>query len=48
MKEVAKEVTVIAVSKTKTIEEMEVAYNCGIRDFAENKAQELKLKGNFQ
>jgi pyridoxal phosphate enzyme (YggS family) len=44
MKEVAKEVTVIAVSKTKTIEEMEVAYNCGIRDFAENKAQELKLK----
>lgn len=39
-----KDVTVIAVSKTKTIEEMQVAYECGFRDFGESKVQELTEK----
>ncbi|WP_102400892.1 YggS family pyridoxal phosphate-dependent enzyme [Haloimpatiens massiliensis] len=33
--------TLIAVSKTRNIEEMEHAYDMGIRDFGENKVQEL-------
>ncbi len=35
------EVTLIAVSKTKPIEDIMEAYNAGIRDFGENKVQEL-------
>lgn len=38
------EVTLIAVSKTKPIEDIIEAYEAGIRDFGENKAQELSLK----
>ena len=33
--------TLIAVSKTKPVEDMLVAYNAGIRDFGENKVQEI-------
>lgn len=43
-KKISKDVTVIAVSKTKSIEEMQIAYDCGFRDFAESKVQELTLK----
>ena len=39
--QVPKNVQVIAVSKTKPIEDMEVAYSLGIRDFGENKVQEI-------
>lgn len=35
------EVTLIAVSKTKPAEDIMEAYNAGIRDFGENKVQEL-------
>ncbi len=38
------EVTLIAVSKTKPIPMLEEIYNCGIRDFGENKVQELTEK----
>ncbi len=34
-------VTLIAVSKTKPIEYLKAAYDCGIRDFGENKVQEI-------
>lgn len=34
-------VSLIAVSKTRNITEIQEAYNCGIRDFGENKVQEL-------
>lgn len=37
-------VTLIAVSKTKSVKEMQEAYDCGIRDFGENKVQELMMK----
>jgi len=37
-------VTLIAVSKTKSPEEIMEAYNLGIRDFGENKVQELESK----
>lgn len=37
-------VTLIAVTKTRSVEEMKEAYNCEIRDFGENKVQELLLK----
>lgn len=37
-------VKLIAVSKTKPLEDMEEAYQCGIRDFGENKVQELVYK----
>lgn len=37
-------VKLIAVSKTKPLEDMEEAYQCGIRDFGENKVQELMYK----
>jgi pyridoxal phosphate enzyme (YggS family) len=39
-----KDVTLVAVSKTKPIELLEEAYSAGIRDFAENKVQELMEK----
>lgn len=39
-----KSVKLLAVSKTRTIEEMEEAYDFGLRDFAENKVQELIRK----
>ncbi len=39
-----KEVTLIAVSKTKPVEMIMEAYEAGIRDFGENKAQELAAK----
>lgn len=41
IKEIPKEVKLLAVSKTKSLEEMEEAYRYGIRDFGENKVQEL-------
>lgn len=37
-------VTLIAVSKTKPLEAIMEAYNSGIRDFGENKVQELETK----
>ncbi|WP_143314391.1 YggS family pyridoxal phosphate-dependent enzyme [Clostridium sp. HBUAS56017] len=41
-------VKLLAVSKTKSLEEMEEAYKVGIRDFGENKVQEmLKKQENF-
>ena len=39
-----KEVTLIAVSKTKPSSMIREAYDLGVRDFGENKAQELKEK----
>ncbi|WP_138204411.1 YggS family pyridoxal phosphate-dependent enzyme [Haloimpatiens lingqiaonensis] len=41
LKELKEDVKLIAVSKTRTVEEMEQAYKIGIRDFGENKVQEL-------
>ena len=38
------EVTLIAVSKTKPVEDLQVIYNQGIRTFGENKVQELTSK----
>ena len=35
------EVTLIAVSKTKPVEMLSTIYNQGIRDFGENKVQEM-------
>ncbi|MCR5799522.1 MAG: YggS family pyridoxal phosphate-dependent enzyme [Lachnospiraceae bacterium] len=35
------EVTLIAVSKTKPVDDLKVAYDAGIRDFGENKVQEI-------
>ncbi len=40
------EITLIAVSKTKPIEMIKEVYNLGIRNFGENKVQELKEKYN--
>lgn len=40
-KEIPNGVTLLAVSKTKPLELLEEAYNLGIRDFGENKVQEL-------
>ena len=37
-------VKLIAVSKTKPVEMLQEAYNCGCRDFGENKVQELVEK----
>ena len=42
--EIPDRVKLLAVSKTKSIEEMEEAYKKGIRDFGENKVQELTRK----
>lgn len=39
-----REVTLIAVSKTKPVSALEEAYQCGMRDFGENKVQELVEK----
>ena len=39
--EVPKDVTLVCVSKTRKIHEIEEAYECGARDFGENKVQEL-------
>ncbi len=39
-----KEVTLIAVSKTKPIEMLQEIYDCGCRDFGENKVQEIMDK----
>lgn len=39
-----KEVTLIAVSKTKPVEMLQEAYDCGCRDFGENKVQEIMDK----
>ena len=39
-----KDVTLIAVSKTKPVEMLQEAYDCGCRDFGENKVQELMDK----
>lgn len=38
------EVTLIAVSKTKPIDMLEIVYDCDIREFGENKVQELCQK----
>ncbi len=38
------EVTLVAVSKTRTVEEIMEAYNTGHRDFGENRVQELTAK----
>lgn len=37
-------VTLVAVSKTQTVEKIMEAYDQGIRDFGENKVQELEMK----
>lgn len=48
LKFIPENVKLIAVSKTKTIEEMKEAYDVGIRDFGENKVQEIQNKySNF-
>lgn len=41
---IPKEVTLVAVSKTKPIEDLQTAYNAGQRIFGENKVQELREK----
>lgn len=38
------EVTLVAVSKTKPVELVEMAYNLGVRDFGENRVQEALTK----
>ncbi|MEB2781248.1 YggS family pyridoxal phosphate-dependent enzyme [Algoriphagus sp. C2-6-M1] len=38
------ECQLVAVSKTKPLEDLKVAYSAGIRDFGENKVQELQAK----
>ena len=42
--EISQETTLVAVSKTRTNEEMLEAYNLGLRDFGENYVQELIKK----
>lgn len=42
--DIPEEVTLIAVSKTRSLDEMEEAYKAGVRDFGENKVQEFKDK----
>lgn len=42
--QLSENVTLIAVSKTRSIEEIKEAYRTGIRDFGENKVQELVNK----
>jgi pyridoxal phosphate enzyme (YggS family) len=39
--DIPENVTFIAVTKTRTIDDIKVVYDAGIRDFAENKVQEL-------
>ena len=38
------DITLVAVSKTHAAHEVEAAYQCGVRDFGENKVQELLEK----
>jgi hypothetical protein len=46
--EIPEQVTLLAVSKTKPLEDLEEAYIAGMRDFGENKVQELVKKAeNF-
>lgn len=46
--EIPQDVKLLAVSKTKPLEDLEEAYKAGIRDFGENKVQELTKKAeNF-
>jgi pyridoxal phosphate enzyme (YggS family) len=42
--EIPKEVSLVAVSKTKPIEDLQAAYNAGQRIFGENKIQEMTSK----
>ena len=42
-----REVTLIAVSKTKPAQMVQEAYEAGARDFGENKVQEILEKENF-
>lgn len=37
-------VTLIAVTKTKPVEDMQIAYDCGLHNFGENKVQEIQAK----
>ncbi len=41
---IGEDITLVAVSKTKPLEDIKEAYNLGIRDFGENKVQELVYK----
>lgn len=43
-KQLSEDVTLVAVSKTHTKEEIDEAYRCGCRIFGENKVQEIKAK----
>lgn len=43
-KDIRDDVTVIAVSKTKPLEDIKEAYDSGVRNFGENKVQELIYK----
>ena len=40
----ADEITLIGVSKRKPVEDMQLAYDAGLRDFGENRAQEVRDK----
>lgn len=40
----ADEVTLVAVSKTRTPEEIQMAYDCGLRHFGENRVEEAETK----
>jgi len=44
--ELSEDINIVAVSKTKTIEDIMNAYNCGQRLFGENRVQELTDKYN--
>ena len=46
-KEIPDSIKLIGVSKTRDIEEIKEAYECGIRDFGENKVQELINKYDY-
>lgn len=47
LKSLPEEVRLVAVSKTKSVEEINLLYSHGQRIFGENKAQELKEKYEF-
>lgn len=42
--EIPKDVTLVSVSKTRTVDEIKAVYDVGERDFGENKVQELMKK----
>ena len=46
-KEIPNGVKLLAVSKTKPLSDLEEAYEAGIREFGENKVQELVAKEEF-